>query len=182
MGLVLMPNTVLPGGETVLMTACRTGRVGPVKALLAKGADVNAHEQKGQTALMWAAADGNVDVVDVLLTSGGRLSHAARFGLHTVFLRDSRRTNRSRFSADECRSGCQRMDASRAAELLVEDYLCPKSGHRKRAFSTCRGLIECRGSTRMPQALGLCVLHAINGVPLAPRRRYRFRHRRAPEI
>ena len=55
------PNTALPGGETALMTAARTGKVDAVKALLAHGADVNAKEpQRGQTALMWAAAEGNV--------------------------------------------------------------------------------------------------------------------------
>ena len=31
-------NTTLRGGESVLMTAARTGRIGPVKALLARGA------------------------------------------------------------------------------------------------------------------------------------------------
>ena len=30
------PNTVIRGGETVLMTAARTGKPGPVKALLAR--------------------------------------------------------------------------------------------------------------------------------------------------
>ncbi|MDQ1471007.1 MAG: uncharacterized protein QOJ99_2487 [Bryobacterales bacterium] len=53
------PNTVLPGGETVLMTAWRTGRVEAVNALIAHGAKVNAKEPRGgQTALMWAAAEG----------------------------------------------------------------------------------------------------------------------------
>jgi ankyrin repeat protein len=45
------PETSLPGGETALMTAARTGRVGPIKSLIARGADVNAQERKGQTAL-----------------------------------------------------------------------------------------------------------------------------------
>ena len=45
------PNTTLPGGETALMTAARTGKVGGREALLAHGADVNAKEAKrGQTA------------------------------------------------------------------------------------------------------------------------------------
>src|SRR5436853_78069 len=54
-------------GETPLLTAARTGRLGPVKALLARGADLNAREAKGQTALMWAAAEGHVEIVDALL-------------------------------------------------------------------------------------------------------------------
>ena len=63
-------NSTLPGGETALMTASRTGRLGPVKGLISHGADVNARERKGQTALMWAAADGHVEVVDALLKAG----------------------------------------------------------------------------------------------------------------
>ena len=64
------PNTTLRGGETVLMTAARTGRVGPVKALLARKADVNANEKDQQTALMWAAAEGHTEVVELLLKAG----------------------------------------------------------------------------------------------------------------
>ena len=52
-------DTTLPGGETVLMTAARTGRVGAVRALIAAGADLEADESaRGQTALMWAVAEG----------------------------------------------------------------------------------------------------------------------------
>ena len=64
------PNTTLRGGETALMTAARTGRVGPVKALLDAGAKVDAKDRKGQTALMWAAADGHAAVVELLIKSG----------------------------------------------------------------------------------------------------------------
>ena len=61
---------LLRGGETVLMTAARTGKVGPVKALLSRGAIVDAKERRGQTALMWAAADGHAAVVELLLKAG----------------------------------------------------------------------------------------------------------------
>jgi len=52
------------------MTAARTGKVGPVKALLSRGAIVDAKERRGQTALMWAAAEGNSEVVDLLIKAG----------------------------------------------------------------------------------------------------------------
>jgi ankyrin repeat protein len=65
------PNTTLPGGETVLMTAARTGRLEPVKALLSRGADVHRKDSRhGQTALMWAAAEGHAAVVEELIKAG----------------------------------------------------------------------------------------------------------------
>ncbi|HET8549629.1 MAG TPA: ankyrin repeat domain-containing protein, partial [Bryobacteraceae bacterium] len=65
------PNSALPGGETPLMTAARTGNVDAVKILLAHSANVNAREERrGQTALMWAAAEGHTDVVEALIQSG----------------------------------------------------------------------------------------------------------------
>ena len=65
------PNTTLPGGETALMTAARTGKIEAIKALLAHGAIVDAKEtQRGQTAIMWAAAEGNVEAVEALIRAG----------------------------------------------------------------------------------------------------------------
>jgi ankyrin repeat protein len=64
-------NTVLPGGESALMTAARTGKVAAVQALLSHGAKVDATESRfGQTALMWAAAEGNVEAVQALVKAG----------------------------------------------------------------------------------------------------------------
>ena len=64
-------NLALRGGETPLMTAARTGKLDAVKALLARGVEVNAKlPLGGQTALMWAAADGHAAVVDALLAAG----------------------------------------------------------------------------------------------------------------
>ncbi|MCA9141815.1 MAG: ankyrin repeat domain-containing protein [Planctomycetales bacterium] len=71
---------VLPGGETVLMTAARTGVADSVAALIEAGADVNATERRKQTALMWAAAEGNVEAVDLLLNAGADPNASIRSG------------------------------------------------------------------------------------------------------
>ena len=60
----LAPNT----GETPLMWCARTGALDSVKALVSRGADVNAREKSAdQTALMWAVAARHPDVVEALL-------------------------------------------------------------------------------------------------------------------
>jgi uncharacterized protein len=65
------PNTTLPGGETALMTAARVGVLASVKALIARGAIVDAKDEKHrQTALMWAAAEGHAPVVEMLIELG----------------------------------------------------------------------------------------------------------------
>ena len=65
------PNLPLPGGETPLMTAARTGNLGAVKALLSHGAKVDGKDEaRGQTALMWAAAEGHADVAQALIAAG----------------------------------------------------------------------------------------------------------------
>ena len=62
-------------GETVLMTAARAGSVDAVKALAARGANVNAREDWfGETALMWAAAENHEAVVRALAALGADLN------------------------------------------------------------------------------------------------------------
>ena len=65
------PNAAQAYSETVLMTCARSGALEAVKALLARGADVNAVEtSEGQTAVMWAAAEGHTEVVRALVERG----------------------------------------------------------------------------------------------------------------
>jgi uncharacterized protein len=65
------PNSALPEGETVLMTAARTGSVAAIKALLDHGADVNAKERwQGEAALMWAASENHAAAVALLVARG----------------------------------------------------------------------------------------------------------------
>ena len=86
------PKSSTSDGETALMTAARAGSQESVKALLARGADVNAGEGwLGQTALMlrrsttnrrwlrhWleAGADVNAESTAVLVTPRSRGSKA----------------------------------------------------------------------------------------------------------
>ena len=73
------PNAALLNGETVLMTCARTGEIGAVKALLARGANVNAKEPShDQTALMWAAAQKHPEVVAGAASSTARTCAPAR--------------------------------------------------------------------------------------------------------
>ena len=64
-------NATLPSGETVLMTASRTGSATAVRGLVAHGARIDAQEHtRGQTALMWAVAQGHAEVVSALVELG----------------------------------------------------------------------------------------------------------------
>jgi ankyrin repeat protein len=78
-------NDKLPGGETALMTAARTGRVEPVQMLMAAGADVNAKERTSQTAMMWAAADGHADVVRILIEAKADFKTPLKSGFTPLF-------------------------------------------------------------------------------------------------
>ena len=58
-------------GQTALMVVARTSRVDAARALLGRGARVNAVEQwRGQTALMWAVAQGQPAMVKALVEAG----------------------------------------------------------------------------------------------------------------
>jgi ankyrin repeat protein len=79
------PNTRLPEGETVLMTAARTGEVAGIRALVAHGAVVNDKEAwRDQTALMWAAGEGHTAAVDELIRDGADLAAKSRGGLSSL--------------------------------------------------------------------------------------------------
>ncbi len=65
------PNAALPEGETILMTASRTGNPDAIRLLLAHGANPNTKENSlGETALMWAAAENHADAVRALIKGG----------------------------------------------------------------------------------------------------------------
>lgn len=81
------PQQALPGGETPLLTAARTGLPGPVRALLATGAKVDEPlADSGQTPLIWAAAEGHTDVVNLLLAAGANINTQLSSGLNPLLL------------------------------------------------------------------------------------------------
>ncbi|GAB5443739.1 MAG: ankyrin repeat domain-containing protein [Fuerstiella sp.] len=81
------PAARLPGDETMLMIAARTGRPSCVELLLTDDtvADINARDQSGQTALMWAAAEGHAEVVDLLLSAGADPAISLSSGFSAFF-------------------------------------------------------------------------------------------------
>ena len=80
------PNAALISGETALMAAASTGNVDVVRALVTRGADVNARESRGsQTALMWAIAEKHSAVARYLIEHGADVQTKSKAGL-TPFL------------------------------------------------------------------------------------------------
>src|SRR5262249_9138343 len=86
-------SVALPSGETILMTAAKTGNAALVESLIDHGAKVNDREpQFGETALMIAAAENQARVIRVLLDHqadiNGRSTEMSypkdRFGLEGV--------------------------------------------------------------------------------------------------
>ncbi len=70
-----------PTGEAPLLTCARTGAVAAVRALLSRGADIDAADTwRGQTPLMWAAAENHVPILNVLLEGGASVDAASAGG------------------------------------------------------------------------------------------------------
>ncbi|MGH7199451.1 MAG: ankyrin repeat domain-containing protein, partial [Planctomycetaceae bacterium] len=159
------PNTTLPGGETALMTASRTGRLGPVEALLERGADVNARERKGQTALMWAAADAHVEVVDALLKAGADFRTPLRSGLTPLFfaVREGRTEAALRLLHAGAKINEPMQLRRKSGEVSQKGptplILAVENGH----FETALALLEA-GADPNAQPEGYAALHAMSWV------------------
>jgi ankyrin repeat protein len=73
-------------GHTELMRAALEGRTKTVKALLRKGADVNAKDDTGRTSLMFAVINLHDETVKVLLEYGADVNARADDGATPVML------------------------------------------------------------------------------------------------
>jgi ankyrin len=71
---------VAAGGDLPLVDAARNADAGAVRALIQKGANVNAADGDGTTALHWAADRDDLATVDLLIRSGARVNAANDLG------------------------------------------------------------------------------------------------------
>jgi thioredoxin-like negative regulator of GroEL len=79
--MLLIPLTAYAADiNSDLIEAAKNGDTAQVKALLDKGADVNARDKDGLTALMWAAAGGRTDIVKALLDKGADVNAKTSYG------------------------------------------------------------------------------------------------------
>jgi ankyrin repeat protein len=73
-------------GHTALMRAALEGNTARVKALLRRGANVNAKDLEGHTALMFAVVNLHSDIVKLLLEHGADVNASANDGLTALML------------------------------------------------------------------------------------------------
>ena len=85
--LLALSLTALPGvaasapSDPPIVAEAKAGRASAVRALVGKGADVNAPGADGTTALHWAAQRGSEEMVTQLLRAGAKPSAANRYGV-----------------------------------------------------------------------------------------------------
>lgn len=85
------PNSTVPVlGTPAIVLASAEGHVEIVRALIARGADVNAEDFAGWTALHAAARNGHKEIVSVLLERGARIKPATWYNPSPVYVAERR--------------------------------------------------------------------------------------------
>jgi uncharacterized protein len=152
------------------MIAARTGRPGPVKSLLARGARVNARERRGQTALMWAAAEGNAEVVEVLLKAGADFRSPLASGYTPLFF--AVREGRANVVRTLLKAGA---DVNEAMQLMKSSNRSPARGTTPLILAVENGHFELAvalleaGADPNDQRSGFTALHTLTWVRKANR-------------
>lgn len=78
---------IVSGAErTPLIEAAKSSDRGAVRALIAKGADVNAVEPDGTTALHWASYRDDVESADAILRAGAKVNSANDLGATPLWI------------------------------------------------------------------------------------------------
>jgi ankyrin repeat protein len=161
-------RAALPTGETSLMTCARTGAADAIRAIIERGADVNAREsRRGQTALMWAAAGKHPAAVKALVERGADVN-AASAGGFTPLMFSAREGDPD--SARLLLAAGARLDdttpdgesallvaAASVAGVTARDYrlVAEPSGHE----AVAKLLVERGANVDQADALGMTALH-----------------------
>ena len=136
------------------MTAARTGLVDGLKALLDRGANVNAAEKwHGQTALMWAAGQGHTAVVQELIRRGAALDTRSNGGMTALLF--AVRADRIDTVAGAARRRRQRERCHAGRDE------CSRAGHRQCALRARRASSSRRARTRTRPIRAVLPLHAL---------------------
>jgi ankyrin repeat protein len=80
---VLVGASFGPRPEDPVVAAARQGDLAALRALIAKGAEVNQSQGDGMTALHWAAMRNDVEAASLLIEAGAPLDAVTRLGEHT---------------------------------------------------------------------------------------------------
>lgn len=141
-----------PTGTPVLMTAARTGNVGTVKLLLAKGADVNAKESaRSQTALMWAVAEKHPEVARLLIDHGADIQAHSTSGFTPLLFAAQQGDLDSARMLLEAGANVNEAAPEEGSALIVATY----SGHEALALF----LVEKGANPNAVDAYGITAMH-----------------------
>jgi len=72
--------------NTELMNASKDGDLASVKAILARGADIDQRNNKGKTALMFAVSEGNTEVTRFLILQGADVDAVDQYGTSALIV------------------------------------------------------------------------------------------------